>query len=204
MPQPQRKIWFTADTHFGHDNIIPMCNRPFMTAADRDVWKNHKQNKESIPSALKLRLEQAGRLMDETLIKNWNDTVAPDDDVWFLGDFHKSNRSSPGDYLRQLNGRLYLIKGNHDTDQCANHSKWVFQRSYAELRTGKDFLIMCHYAMRVWNGSYHGQNIQLHGHSHGKLFPLPMQCDVGVDCWNFRPISLDQIKARITGSGNTP
>ena len=189
--------FFTADTHFGHDNIVPMCGRPFMDASDIAAWNAHKQAKETIPGDLKIRLESAGRRMDEEMILRWNKIVKQDDHVWHLGDFHKSNKSRPADYMGRLNGRKHLIRGNHDSDATWAHPAWIFSRHYAELRLDKTDLVLFHYAMRVWNGSFHGKTIQLFGHSHGMLNAMPMQCDVGVDCWDFRPIVLDEIKERI-------
>src|ERR1700733_2058604 len=97
--------FFTADTHFGHDNIVPMCGRPFMDASDIAAWNAHKQAKETIPGDLKIRLESAGRRMDEEMILRWNKIVKQDDHVWHLGDFNKSNKSRPADYMGRLNGR---------------------------------------------------------------------------------------------------
>jgi calcineurin-like phosphoesterase family protein len=191
------RIFFIADTHFGHDNIVPMCDRPYMDPGDIAAWKLYKSNNETIPSDLRQRLEAAGRLMDDTLIQNWNDTVGPYDEVWHLGDFHHSKKSRSADYLRLLHGKKHLIRGNHDGEDTWGSTYWNTRRQYHETRIDKVRLVLFHYAMRVWNGSFGGKAIQLFGHSHGRLTSLPGQCDVGVDCWDFRPVTLDQIKERI-------
>jgi calcineurin-like phosphoesterase family protein len=62
-------------------------------------------------------------------------------------------------------------------------------RDYAELDLDGQRLILCHYPLRAWNGQHRGA-LQLHGHSHGRLKPLPRQFDVGVDACEFRPIAV--------------
>ena len=57
-------------------------------------------------------------------------------------------------------------------------------------------LVLCHYAMRVWPGQHQGA-IQLYGHSHGNLPGTATSCDVGVDCWGFAPVSIEDIKRRL-------
>ncbi len=52
--------------------------------------------------------------------------------------------------------------------------------------------MLCHYAFRAWNGQHRGA-INLHGHSHGRLKPMPRQFDVGVDARGFRPVSLAEL-----------
>jgi calcineurin-like phosphoesterase family protein len=190
-------IFFTADTHFGHNNIVPLTNRPFMDPADAVSWRECKAVGETIPSALKERLEAAGKLMDNTMIANWNAVVKPKDEVWHLGDFHMSKRLRAADYLRQLNGSKRLIRGNHDDMDSYICGLWHSSTQYAEIRVGNTKLVLFHYAMRVWSGSYRKKAIQLFGHSHGILPPLPGQCDVGVDCWNFTPVTLEQILERM-------
>jgi len=191
-----RKTWFTADTHFGHSNIILYCRRPFMPASDIDACLAFPRGT-TLPSDLKQRLEAATHAMDEEMIRRWNDTIAPGDDVWHLGDFCHTGRCTADDYLRRLNGRLHLVRGNHDHLETYGNRAWIFSQNYAELRCEKTDLVLFHYAMRVWNGSFGGKALQLFGHSHGLLDALPGQCDVGVDCWDFRPVSLDRIKERI-------
>ena len=51
---------------------------------------------------------------------------------------------------------------------------------------------LCHYPFKSWNGQ-HRRSINLHGHSHGKLKPVPRQFDVGVDVRGYRPIALDAL-----------
>lgn len=78
-------IWFTADTHFGHENIINICNRPF-----QDAWQ-----------------------MDCELIRRWNILVDKNDTVYHLGDFVWKN-SRVEEILGQLNGNIRFLQGNHD------------------------------------------------------------------------------------------
>ncbi len=56
------------------------------------------------------------------------------------------------------------------------------------------FLVLCHYPFRTWHRSAKGA-IDIHGHSHGKLKELPRQYDVGVDVFDYRPVSLAEILA---------
>lgn len=78
-------IWFTADYHFGHANIIKYCNRPFSSVEE----------------------------MNNTIITNHNSLVRPEDTVYFLGDFHLYLPSAMY-YLSLLNGTYVFIRGNHD------------------------------------------------------------------------------------------
>jgi calcineurin-like phosphoesterase family protein len=168
------KVFFTADTHFGHDRIRGYCNRPYQTVEE----------------------------MDEMLIKNWNETVPPDADVYHLGDF-AFGKQYTGDKLleliNRLNGEKYLILGNHDhaTDAHWRGFKWI--KDYYEFPLDKrNKIILFHYAMRVWHRSHYG-NAHLYGHSHGTLpdDPNARSFDVGVDCWNYRPISLNKVESVI-------
>lgn len=158
------KIYFISDTHFGHQNIIKYCNRPFKNAYE----------------------------MDEALIRNWNETVSQDDMVYHVGDFALG--SDPAKILRRLNGSKILIKGNHDKRPQLAHG-WSEIHPYLEITIEKQFIVLFHYSMRVWNKHHHG-SWQLFGHSHGSLpdDPTAKSIDVGVDCHNYRPISFEDIR----------
>jgi|SRR5579859_683944 len=163
------KTFFTADTHFGHARIIDLCSRPFETVED----------------------------MDEEMTARWNKVVGPDDHVWHLGDFCLSkDPNAARNYRQRLNGRISLIWGNHDRvgTRMLAHA-WVNTVYATEINMDGWDLTLCHYALRVWNGSFHktGKSLMLYGHSHGMLPPIHHSLDVGVDCWNFYPVSLDQI-----------
>ena len=59
-------------------------------------------------------------------------------------------------------------------------------------------IVLSHYAMRIWDRSHFG-TWHLFGHSHGSMpdDPTSRSLDVGVDVWNYRPVSYEQIKARM-------
>jgi len=170
-------LFFTSDTHFDHDNIRKYCNRPF---------DNVKE-------------------MNETMIANWNSVVGPKDTVYHLGDFAFSkdyNRII--DLWNILNGRKTLVLGNHDRllKKFVSQGKGPFGevRRLIEMKWDHKKIILCHYSMRVWNSSHHG-SWHLYGHSHGTLDedPRSRSFDVGVDCWNFTPVSYGQICEKMQG-----
>ena len=65
---------------------------------------------------------------------------------------------------------------------------------YAQAEIDGRRLVMCHYPFRSWNGQAKGA-LNLHGHSHGALTPLPRQFDVGVDVHGYAPVSLAELLA---------
>jgi calcineurin-like phosphoesterase family protein len=159
-------VWFTADTHFGHAGALSLYRRPFASVAE----------------------------MNATMIARWNDTVRPEDEVWHLGDFAlRTSTDAAAALLRQLHGRKHLVIGNNDAPELAALPDWASVQAYAELSLDGCRLVLCHYAFRTWNGMAKGA-LNLHGHSHGRLKSLPRQTDVGVDCWDFRPIAVQQMR----------
>ena len=168
------QLWFTADTHFGHTNIIRYCQRPF-----DDV--EH---------------------MDESLIANWNAVVKPGDLVWHLGDF---SFAEPSRYLTRLNGTIHLCFGNHDSRwrSLLTHSSLASTCDVRWLRWQKQRIFLSHYAHREWPKAHHG-SWHLFGHSHGDLPDHGRSTDVGVDCWNYRPVNFDEIHERLTARELVP
>ena len=159
-------VWFTADTHFGHAGALSLYRRPFASVAE----------------------------MNAAMIARWNETVRPDDDVWHLGDFAlRTSAPAAAAVLDALNGRKHLITGNNDPPEIASLPNWSSVQPYAEITIEAHRLILCHYAFRTWNGMAKGA-LNLHGHSHGRLKPLPRQTDVGVDARDFRPIAVQHLR----------
>ena len=159
-------VFFTADTHFGHGGARALYRRPFASVAE----------------------------MDAAMLARWNAAVAPDDEVWHLGDF-ALGRADRAALLGTLHGRKHLIGGNNDSDATTTLAGWASVGSYAELVVDGIGLVLCHYAFRTWRNMARGW-WNLHGHSHGRLAPLAHQADVGVDAWDFRPVTLAEIIAR--------
>jgi calcineurin-like phosphoesterase family protein len=132
--------------------------------------------------------------MDEALITNWNALVHPGDRVYHLGDF---SFGDPYPYLKHLNGQKYLILGNHDDFKAHEAAmKWNWMKNLFDLKVDKQTIVLGHYGQRVWNKMHYG-SWHLYGHSHGGLPPYGKSFDVGVDCWNYKPVSYDQIKEKM-------
>lgn len=81
--------------------------------------------------------------------------------------------------------------GNNDPTPQVTHG-WLSVQPYAELDENDRKLVLCHYPFRSWNGQHRGA-INLHGHSHGRMKPLPRQFDVGVDVHAYRPVALAEL-----------
>lgn len=161
-------VFFTADTHFGHAAGLGYLRRPFASIAE----------------------------MDAALVANWNARVGPDDEVWHLGDFAvgiDAERSAA--LLAALSGRKHLVAGNNDPAATLEQPHWASVQRYAEIVVDGVLLVLCHYPFRTWHGMGKG-SLDLHGHSHGRLAPMPRQYDVGVDVWDYRPVTLAEIRGR--------
>ena len=164
--------WFTADTHAWHQNIIAYCDRPWSTA------------------------EQ----MTDDMAVNINACIPANAILYHLGDFSWGNKLLVEKFRSMINCKhIVLVLGNHDKiirqDKNARRL-FTSVNEILEINTSnRHKIVMCHYAMRVWNASFHGA-WQLYGHSHGTLpdDPRALSCDVGVDCWDYKPISLDTIQ----------
>jgi calcineurin-like phosphoesterase family protein len=162
------RTFFTADTHFGHANIIKYSSRPFKSAEE----------------------------MDDTIIHNWNALVQPGDTVYHLGDFAVGGGEAEP-YYRRLNGNIEFCWGNHDNrlkriPDIERHGTIEHVR-HISVHGQKIFL--SHYAHRVWDGSHKGA-WHLYGHSHGTLpdDPNSLSMDVGVDTNNMMPYSFQDIQ----------
>ncbi len=174
-------LWFTSDTHFGHENIIQYCYRPFSSVQE----------------------------MDDKLVENWNRVVKPDETIYHLGDFTLAGENTARTYFQRLDGKIHIVPGGHDWKWL--RGEVYFSRSGHQviilplLHTIKvphpnqdtpQLVVLCHYAMRVWDRSHYG-SWHLYGHSHGNLPPLENSLDLGVDNWRYQPLSLKEIGKEI-------
>jgi calcineurin-like phosphoesterase family protein len=127
--------------------------------------------------------------MDAEMIARWNAAVGEDDAVWHLGDFARTLPRA-AEILPRLNGKKHLVLGNNDP--LPQPDGWESIENYAELQVDGVDLVLCHYPFRRWKGMDRC-SLNLHGHSHGRLKPLPRQFDVGVDVRDFRPVTLAEL-----------
>lgn len=128
--------------------------------------------------------------MDEAMVTNWNAAVGPDDTVYHLGDVAR-HLDAAAPLLARLNGAKHLVRGNNDPPGIEAPGG-ASVADYAEIGVDGRKLVLCHYPFRTWHGQAKGA-LNLHGHSHGRLKPLPRQYDVGVDARGFRPVTLDEL-----------
>ena len=164
------KIWFTADCHFDHENIIKFCNRPFKNV-------NH---------------------MNEEIIRRWNNKVSSEDVVYHIGDFAFKGMDNAIRFESKLNGNIVHIRGNHDknngvktynTKAIMEFGGLVFYVTHippVENQIGTiesnlisicDF-ILCAHVHNLWKW---------------KRIDNKIAINVGVDVWNFEPINIHSI-----------
>jgi calcineurin-like phosphoesterase family protein len=194
------KTWFTSDFHFGHQNIIKFCDRPFASVEE----------------------------MDYTLVKNYEALVKPSDTVFILGDLSMSFQIAKK-FIEGLPGKKFLIAGNHDFCHPANKkgrnglAKWTeayksigFEEVLLELiLTVEQEKIRLHHM--PYTGDHHDTEVRyaehrprsdglklLHGHVHTTWTKRGSMLNVGVDKHGFAPISLEKVKELFEIEGDLP
>jgi Predicted phosphoesterase or phosphohydrolase len=178
------KIFLTSDLHYGHENIIRYCDRPFETIQE----------------------------MNDKLIENWNKTVCEGDLVFILGDFCFGSHSQWNRLLDELKGKKYLIQGNHDHSAQIPHDKFekvcdlLTISIYDKEEDSFSEILLSHYPFSTWSGINKGV-LHCCGHIHStpdhselgfdKYVAINSSWnayDVGVDNNKFTPISYEELK----------
>ena len=180
------QVFITSDLHFGHNNILKYNAD---TRRYRDVAH-----------------------MNESMIQEWNATVADGDLVYILGDVAFCNENKAAAIVRSLHGRKILIAGNHDT-KLIKHP--VFAECFEEIHQYHTInfegnrICMFHYPIHEWDQCHRGA-IQFHGHVHGKPTGLERYRvrDAGMDATGrvvtpLRDLVADAVRGEIRSHGDT-
>jgi calcineurin-like phosphoesterase family protein len=167
-------IFLTGDLHLNHTNIITYCNRPFSSVKE----------------------------MNRVLVDNWNKTVGKEDMIFYLGDLaFGRNKNKIQYWLKKLNGRVFLIRGNHDKGNLK--SVLYFDRCIITYKRKKFLLI--HNPRQV----EHWDEWIIHGHHHNnhlENYPF-INCknktiNVSTELTGFKPISLGDLIDQIEKYNN--
>lgn len=177
-----KNIWIISDTHFGHNNIIKYCDRPF-----KDIDE-----------------------MDEKMIENWNRVVKPGDKVYHLGDVYMGSGERFLKKFARLNGRKRLVLGNHDDLKRNIDGKIrlgdLFDKIYL-FRCFKEFgLMLSHVPVHPDSIIRAGEGaINIHGHIHEKSVKKEVlnggyehndnryKC-VCVEHINYTPVNIEELR----------
>lgn len=173
VPEADR-LWFTSDTHFLHKRMVLSKWRPFSSLEEHD----------------------------QVIMDNWNSCVGKDDIIYHLGDTCFGKFEDLIKIFSQLNGDKRLVRGNHDAKFKHECLKQVFTQvnSYVELRValekGRQYLVLFHFPIESWHNAHKGY-FHLFGHTHSNLITGKegKRTDVGVDAWNFKPVSYFEVES---------
>ena len=170
-------IYFISDTHFNHLNIIKYCNRPFKSIEE----------------------------MNETIINNWNETVKATDKIYHLGDLALGPKENFYNIASKLNGKKYLIRGNHDNWSVTTYEEFGFcVLKNAPIKLEKYELLLSH--TPVPDNQIPEGFINVHGHIHNKnlyeciekyepsQYSIEKHINVSCDVTDFKPISIEKSK----------
>lgn len=185
------EVWFTADTHFGHANIIKYCQRPFLSQAEMNRCAEDPRGRWQVSANTVQRHDQG-------LLDAINSRVQPEDEFWILGDFCWGKIPEARGYLDRINCKnVKLVWGNHDHRVVGE----MFQQAIEQgsISVEGQAIWLNHYPMRSWDRRFHG-SWQLYGHVHNRMTeedqsnPSLLTKDVGVDACGYAPISFRELK----------
>ncbi|MBQ1685907.1 MAG: metallophosphoesterase family protein [Ruminococcus sp.] len=182
----QRRIFYIADMHFGHKNILKYDKWPFADTGQ----------------------------MDAEIIRRWNERVGGDDTVYVLGDAFFKGEERSIEIMQRLNGHKRLIRGNHDRNNGKLLKLWESVSEYEEIKDGEHLVVLSHYPMLFYNHQHDGA-VMLYGHVHNtrewelvekwqqELWQMDMPArliNVGcmMDYMDYAPRTLDELLAPAT------
>ncbi len=162
--------FISSDLHLGHRAITEKYGRPWDTVEE----------------------------MNEAIIERWNERVALADQVYIVGDVGVCSARVLSELIRRLNGRLYLVRGNHDRWRGAykqaviDRFEWikdVYTLKYDECRT-----FFFHYPCYTWPRAHKG-DWHAHGHCHGNLIAdESTRHDVSLETHDYYPYHWDEFR----------
>lgn len=162
------RTWVSADHHFGHVNILTFKRddgtplRPFKTIEEHD----------------------------ETIIANHNAKVHAQDRVYLLGDVCINRRAR--DMLGRLNGRLVLVKGNHDIFKINDYLPFFddIRSCVVQKDNEGNKVILSHIPIHPESVGRFGTNI--HGHLHYNSIEDERYVCVSLEHTNYSPIEIHE------------
>lgn len=155
------KLFIISDTHFGHENIIRYCNRPFSSVEE----------------------------MDNAIIKNWNETVSNQDTIIHLGDFGLGKKERIAEIISKLNGKKILIMGNHDNWSEEFYRKAGFHTVSRFPIVYDSFYIMSHAPLQLSETTPY-YNFYGHVHNDEKYIETATSKCVSVERIGYRPFMI--------------
>lgn len=184
------ELWFTADLHLGHANIISYCHRPHLSEEEKErVRLNPRKPGNISPETVKRH--------DDALLEAINERVAREDTLWILGDFCLGSFEEAARYRSRIECRqVHFVRGNHDLSSYDDLFDRVMDQGMIKHRKQKIWLN--HYPMRSWDKAFHG-SWHLYGHVHGRLEEEDAKQqrllvrDVGVDATGYVPVSFTEL-----------
>lgn len=161
-------IYFTADTYYGYVNTIH-TNRPFKNIID----------------------------MDNKLIEYYNNIISPEDEVYFIGDFSMKgpeNKVYLGRIIKKLKGQKHLILGNHDRLNPFMYIELGFTSVHTSYQLHIPILGYCtlNHDPAIYS-LINRNDLLICGHIHTLFKKFKNVINVGVDVWEFKPVSVNQI-----------
>ena len=186
MFRKSSQIWLSADQHFEHKNILRYCARPFNSLED----------------------------MARGLMAPYREMIHPFDTVYWLGDLVFMRKTIPG-YVKPV-GRTALVRGNHDKIDAGDYRRAGILKVHnsLEIDHGGERIFLIHNPMQVLLDEAQKRKISVRGltwdnpiirklaenlpykvfcaHVHQLFRRFGQFVNVGVDVWDYRPITLEE------------
>lgn len=171
------EIYFISDTHFSHQNILK-----FKSSDDKLI-------RGSMFSSIEDH--------DETIIKNWNDMVKPQDKIYHLGDVFFGSQERFNSIHRRLNGQKRLLPGNHDPIKFLSGKNPLNSQHYFQKiqlwRLFKDHNFIATHVPVHETTFRTSVDYNVHGHVHENSLESINYINISLENTNYKPVHIDEL-----------